>query len=152
MCGNGGFRRFKSEWGKWARPGVISLATLRSLAWMSAATRTLASAHSLHSTSKPLLARDTVWKTRVNYRTVPAYRVTRYSSPMVSIIGLAEPACRRPASAPGTSARPVSWRGSSPGHISATMCVGAPGERPASVRFVRMNVSVPTTRATSPRP
>ena len=44
------------------------------------------------------------------------------------IIGLAEPACRRPASAPGTSARPASWRGSSPGLIPPTMCVGAPGE------------------------
>ena len=64
-------------------------------------------------------------------RSLPVSRPVIHAPAMLtaaSTIGLAEPACRRPASAPGTSARPVSWRGSSPGPVPPTMCVGAPGE------------------------
>eukprot|EP00966_Prymnesium_polylepis_P248304 5740883-Prymnesium_polylepis.1 len=65
-----------------------------------------------------------------------------------STIGLAEPACRRSASAPGTSARPVSRRETSPGPKPPIMCVGAPGEA-GKCAACRMNVFVPTTRTTS---
>eukprot|EP00966_Prymnesium_polylepis_P321822 7378111-Prymnesium_polylepis.2 len=63
------------------------------------------------------------------------------------------PACRRPASAPGTSARPVSRRESSPGPTPPIMCVGAPGEagKCAAKRSLNLNgVGSPTSETYTP--